>query len=303
MFRLRLCSFPLAFLLLAAFSASCAAQTQDAPPLKDYVIIQVRGYSEPLATALKTRLAVFEGRPFHAGLRAEILRAAREIDPAARIPVMTQRETPEGALETHYVVAAFGATAPPNEPASAFPQPDSIIEFNLEPLPEALRTPMSTQLSRFAGRIYSAGLFDEIRRTVVETNPDCGITGIRRQQMRDRSVVTFTIGSALAAQRAAAVPGIMAVPVESAEQAARLVRHVPPVYPALARQARIQGVVRINALIGKDGRVARLTLVSGHPLLAEAAQTAVKQWIYQPTLVNGEPVEVTTAIEVPFTLP
>lgn len=85
-------------------------------------------------------------------------------------------------------------------------------------------------------------------------------------------------------------------------QAARLVNQPKPVYPPLARQARIQGTVRFNAIIGKDGRIENLTLVSGHPLLVPAATAAVKQWVYKPTLLNGEPVEVVTVIDVNFTL-
>lgn len=85
-------------------------------------------------------------------------------------------------------------------------------------------------------------------------------------------------------------------------QAAKLVNQPKPQYPPLARQARIQGVVRFNAVIGKDGSIANLTLVSGHPLLVPSATEAVRQWRYQPTLLNGEPVEVVTQIDVNFTL-
>jgi len=85
-------------------------------------------------------------------------------------------------------------------------------------------------------------------------------------------------------------------------QAAKLVAQPKPSYPPLARQARIQGVVRFNAVIGRDGAIANLTLVSGHPLLVPSATEAVRQWRYQPTLLNGEPVEVVTQIDVNFTL-
>jgi protein TonB len=85
-------------------------------------------------------------------------------------------------------------------------------------------------------------------------------------------------------------------------QAARLVNQPKPQYPPLARQARIQGVVRFNAVIGKDGTIQNLTLVSGHPLLVPSATEAVRQWRYQPTLLNNEPVEVLTTIDVNFTL-
>lgn len=85
-------------------------------------------------------------------------------------------------------------------------------------------------------------------------------------------------------------------------QAANLIRKVTPVYPPLAKQARIQGTVRFTAIIGKDGTIQNLQLVSGHPLLVQAAQDAVRQWVYKPTLLNGEPVEVVTQIDVNFTL-
>ena len=85
-------------------------------------------------------------------------------------------------------------------------------------------------------------------------------------------------------------------------QAALAIRAPKPAYPPLAKQARIQGVVRLNALIGKDGTIQNLSAASGHPLLVPAALEAVKQWLYKPTLLNGEPVEVATVIDVNFTL-
>jgi periplasmic protein TonB len=81
-----------------------------------------------------------------------------------------------------------------------------------------------------------------------------------------------------------------------------LVRKVAPNYPPLARQARIFGTVVLRAVISKDGSIENLTLVSGHPMLAPAAIDAVKQWKYRPYLLNGEPVEVDTEVQVNFTL-
>lgn len=90
--------------------------------------------------------------------------------------------------------------------------------------------------------------------------------------------------------------------VGSNVQERKLLQHPEPVYPPLAMQARISGVVHLNAIIAKDGTVENLTVASGHPLLVPAALDAVKQWLYQPTLLNGQPVEVLTQIEVNFTL-
>jgi periplasmic protein TonB len=81
-----------------------------------------------------------------------------------------------------------------------------------------------------------------------------------------------------------------------------LIRKVNPTYPPLARQARIQGTVILRAVISKDGSIENLQLVSGHPMLAPAAIEAVRQWKYKPYLLNGEPVEVDTEVQVNFTL-
>ena len=85
-------------------------------------------------------------------------------------------------------------------------------------------------------------------------------------------------------------------------QHTKLISQPKPNYPIEAKQARIQGVVKLYALIGKEGTIQTLNVISGHPLLAPAAVEAVKQWVYQPTLLNENPVEVETEIDVNFTL-
>jgi protein TonB len=81
-----------------------------------------------------------------------------------------------------------------------------------------------------------------------------------------------------------------------------ILRKIQPAYPPLARQARIQGPVVLQAEIGKDGSIQNLRLISGHPMLAPAAIEAIKQWKYKPYILNGEPVEVETTITFNFTL-
>jgi len=90
--------------------------------------------------------------------------------------------------------------------------------------------------------------------------------------------------------------------VSQGVQMAKLIRRVMPVYPALARNARISGVVHLVGIIAKDGTIKNLQLVSGHPLLSRAAIDAVSQWVYQPTMLSGDPVEVICPIDVNFTL-
>ena len=85
-------------------------------------------------------------------------------------------------------------------------------------------------------------------------------------------------------------------------EAAKAIYRPSPEYTPLAKMARIQGVVRLEAVISRDGTIQDLKMLSGHPLLVKAAMEAVQKWRYQPTLLNGEPVEVVTEIDVNFTL-
>jgi len=81
-----------------------------------------------------------------------------------------------------------------------------------------------------------------------------------------------------------------------------LIRKLQPIYPPLARSARIQGSVVLAAVIGKDGTMENLKLISGHPMLVQSAVQAVSQWRYRPYILNGEAIEVETQITVNFIL-
>jgi protein TonB len=81
-----------------------------------------------------------------------------------------------------------------------------------------------------------------------------------------------------------------------------LIRRVQPGYPPLARSVRVQGAVVLAAVIGKEGTIENLRLISGHPMLVPAAIAAVSQWRYKPYILNGEAIEVETQITVNFIL-
>jgi protein TonB len=81
-----------------------------------------------------------------------------------------------------------------------------------------------------------------------------------------------------------------------------LLHEVKPMYPQIAKAARVSGAVVLQASISKDGSIQNLKVVSGHPMLVQSALDAVKQWRYKPYMLNGEPVEVETQITVNFTL-
>jgi len=80
------------------------------------------------------------------------------------------------------------------------------------------------------------------------------------------------------------------------------VRHVPPVYPTMAQQAHVEGIVIIEAIIGVDGRVKEARVLRSKPLLDQAALDAVKQWVFTPTMLNGVPVPVIMTVTVNFML-
>ncbi|MGH9775620.1 MAG: energy transducer TonB [Candidatus Acidiferrales bacterium] len=94
------------------------------------------------------------------------------------------------------------------------------------------------------------------------------------------------------------------IPVRVSEgvQQARLIAKIIPVYPLPARNLRISGSVQLHAIIGKDGSVRSVEVVSGNPFLVGAALEAVRRWRYAPVLLDGEPVEVETSITVNFVL-
>jgi protein TonB len=108
------------------------------------------------------------------------------------------------------------------------------------------------------------------------------------------------------AERNAGVPGGGGAPqrirVGGNVQQTKLLEKKVPKYPPEAKAAGIQGTVKLMAVIGKDGRVKTLEVLSGDPLLASAALEAVKEWVYSTTHLNGEPVEVATQIDIHFTL-
>lgn len=92
------------------------------------------------------------------------------------------------------------------------------------------------------------------------------------------------------------------VQIKGDVQAAKILKKVAPSYPDLAQRERLEGTVRLHAIIGKDGSIEQLRVIRGYCSLAEVSVPAVKQWRYTPTLLNGEPVEVDTTIDVIFTL-
>jgi protein TonB len=94
----------------------------------------------------------------------------------------------------------------------------------------------------------------------------------------------------------------MRVQIAPTESLSLLLKQIPPIYPAAAREAKIEGSVVLNAVINKDGNVGELSVVSGNPMLVQAAIDAVKQWVYRPYYRGGVPMDVETLVVVEFSL-
>jgi TonB family protein len=162
------------------------------------------------------------------------------------------------------------------------------------------------------GDVYSADTVQKLRAQLSEVDEHLYFGVRARQAASGRGEITLTISVNGAPPPPPPPPPPPAPPTTESTsprlrvggnlQSANLITKIPPVYPALAKQARVQGTVSLTVVIGKDGAVLSVDVISGHPLLAEAAVDAVKQWVYKPTLLNGQPVEVATQVDVNFTL-
>jgi protein TonB len=92
------------------------------------------------------------------------------------------------------------------------------------------------------------------------------------------------------------------ITVSSGVMASKIINQVEPMYPPIAKAARISGTVELAATIGKDGTIQNLHVVSGPPMLQQSALDAVRRWRYKPTVLDGVPVDVETTISVVFSL-
>jgi len=191
------------------------------------------------------------------------------------------------------------APAPPHRPQTAVKPVKTVpIEMRLGVLPLPSRIPKEPAMIQDPDFDPGAGAIG-------------GVPGGLGDPAGSGNAVIESIGRSLpvpappAPAQVKAPPQPAAIPrikVGGKIQEGKLISGPRPVYPPLARAARISGVVRLQAVISRDGAIMDLRVMSGHPLLVQAAMSAVKQWLFQPTYLNGDPVEVATDIEVNFTL-
>src|SRR6202790_251464 len=204
------------------------------------------------------------------------------------IPLIYTDALPKGNLMTFLVAPPPPPPAPPPPAAAAV----KVVKIQSEVINGQLRTP--TKIPNKVQMIKEE-----------EAPPDLGggVTGGVPGGIPGGSA-GGVMGSILSTTNAA-IPKVATpqrVRVSSGVSTGLLIKKVTPNYPQLAKQARIQGSVVLQAEISKEGTIQNLQLISGHPMLAPAAIEAVKQWRYKPYLLNGEPVAVETQVVVNFSL-
>jgi periplasmic protein TonB len=204
------------------------------------------------------------------------------------IPLIYTDALPKGNLMT-FLVAPPPPPPPPPPPAAA----PKVVKIQSEVINGQLRTP--TKIPDKVQMIKEEEAPPDLGAGGVPGGVPGGIPGGSAG-----GVMGGILSSANAAVPKIATP--QRVRVSTGVATGLLIKKVTPNYPQLAKQARIQGSVVLQAEISKDGTIQNLQLISGHPMLAPAAIEAVKQWRYKPYLLNGEPVAVETQVVVNFSL-
>src|SRR3984957_8241137 len=204
------------------------------------------------------------------------------------IPLIYTDALPKTQLMT-FLVAPPPPPPPPPPPAAA---PPKVVKIQSEVINGQLRTP--TKIPDKVQMIKEEEAPPDLGAGVPGGVPG-GIPG---------GSAGGVIGGILSSTQVA-VPKVATpqrIHVSTGVSTGLLIKKVTPNYPQLAKQARIQGTVVLQAEISKEGTIQNLQLISGHPMLAPAAIEAVKQWRYKPYLLNGEPVAVETTVVVNFSL-
>jgi len=202
------------------------------------------------------------------------------------VPILTSQELPDPTS----VVRAFFVepTAPPPPPPP--PPPPAARPTVVPRVASAVPVTSSTFVA-------PVDIPDEIKQ---EENIDLGVEGGVSGGV-EGGVAGGVVGGVVGGL-GAAPPPVQAVRVGGQIKAPKQLRRVAPVYPPIARAARIQGTVTVECVINPHGRVTDVKVVQSLPLLDAAAIEAVKQWVYTPTLLNGVPVPVIMTVTVNFTI-
>ncbi len=203
------------------------------------------------------------------------------------VPLLTSEELPEptSVVKAFFVEPAAAPPPPPPPPPPAAARPQT--------QPRPMSTPPPTQ-STFTAPVETP---DEVQP---EEGIDLGVEGGVPGGV-EGGVPGGVVGGVVGGLPEAPPPP-QAVRVGGQIKEPKKLKNVAPVYPEIAKQARVQGVVILECTISPQGRVTDVKVLRGIPLLDQAAQEAVKQWVYSPTLLNGVPVPVIMTVTVNFRL-
>jgi protein TonB len=249
---------------------------------------------------------------------ARIVAGPDELRKAVLQAVLQWHFTREVANGTRQVSVTFQAPPPTGQPALSgaflsFPRAPgatpavrmTLQSIDVYGLPDQARAELLASLPAHAGDTLTAEMPSKILAAARQYDEHLNMS-IVSADLGGVELALVAPGATVPRRPNAAVPAAATTAGSSVNNVngpqPPLIRQVQPAYPPLAKQARIQGTVVMKAILAKDGTVQNVTVVSGHPLLLQAAIDAVKQWVYQPTLVNGQPVEVSTQISLNFAL-
>jgi len=217
---------------------------------------------------------------------------------------------------TGQAILVAGAIAIPLWFPEALPRPESLMmwitappqpEQPPAPRPEAMAAPKMRPLQYVGSRLQTPVNIPNGVVMIDDPPISAGAmftTAIEAgRAISDVIGVTLpTVAPAAPAVREAAPPAPARYRVSSGVKPAVILSRVEPVYPKLAQQMRVAGAVEVEGVVGLDGRIHELHVKSGNPLLAPAAMAAVAQWLFRPTTLSGEPVEVVQTVVVNFIL-
>jgi len=230
---------------------------------------------------------------------AQVVSGPEELRKAVLESVLQWHFSHAVAGSTREIQVAFelpksaGTPAPPPAAAALMPvQPGTVRSIRVSGLSDQATAELLASLPIHEGDEWNA---DTAQKATQAAKAFDEHLTIRQQSMSQSAGSAARLDLVISS-----TPGM--INVGGNVQSAMIVTKVPPVYPAAAKAAGIQGVVHLSAILGTDGTVQELTVLDGPAELIQAATDAVKQWVYKPTLLNGNPVQVQTTITINFTL-
>lgn len=196
-------------------------------------------------------------------------------------------------------------------PAAAVPaNQNPVVHVTIAGLSDDARAELLARLPVRDGDILTPEIAKEVSRVTTAFDEHLRVTQVHNPADQSMQLLIspappagqFLVGAPVPPAPPPAPDSAKGLRVSGEVQQANLVSQPKPTYPPLAKAARVQGAVTLQTVIATDGHVENVQLISGPPLLVQAATDAVKQWVYKPTMLNGAPTEVTTTVTVNFTL-